>query len=151
MPEPIERPWDAPSPEVAAREAKIKRTDRLVFYFVGGAFGVLIVVGLVASLFVPKSTGTTNAADSSSSDSRKIDAWYACQEAMTARLKAPATAGYPTTLELNLVGTGQGYTTHAWVDSENGFGAQVRTFFTCTATDDGSGNFTARISSVTSA
>ena len=43
--------------------------------------------------------------------------------------------------EFRTTQSGKTFTMNAWVDAENGFGAQVRTNFTCVATDVGGGNF----------
>ena len=49
-------------------------------------------------------------------------------------LKAPASAGYPMLGELEVERVGTTYTfPYAWVDAQNSFGAQIRTYFTCTA------------------
>jgi hypothetical protein len=73
-----------------------------------------------------------------SSQDQSIGAWIACQQRMDANLKAPASAGYPLISELAVDKVGTTYTfPSAWVDAQNSFGAQIRTFFSCTAIDYG--------------
>lgn len=63
----------------------------------------------------------------------EIQAWFACQDNMDTRLKSPSTALYPTEPDYQI--SGKTYTfSRAWVDAENEFGADVRTYFRCTAT-----------------
>jgi hypothetical protein len=76
--------------------------------------------------------------------SSQIDGAYeSCKGAVNSQLKAPATASYPNfatnTADIHIVNNGGGdYTIRSQVDSENGFGAKLRTFFTCDAqTSDG--------------
>lgn len=78
--------------------------------------------------------------------SNESTAWSLCKTKMSGRLKAPATAGYPMLSELNWTKSGSTYTFPAWVDAENSFGAQIRTRFTCTATDTHDGMFTVSVS-----
>jgi len=67
------------------------------------------------------------------------DAFYACAEFMKQRLKSPATADFPNYYSDTSTVTGEGptYRVNSYVDSQNSFGANIRTGFTCVVTDIG--------------
>jgi hypothetical protein len=93
------------------------------------------ITAIVVALFGGCALVTSNA---SSDEPDEYDAWVACQNLQSEQLKAPATAGYPLVSELDWSKSGNTWTfTRAWVDAENSFGGQVRTFFTCTVTLNG--------------
>jgi hypothetical protein len=55
-----------------------------------------------------------------------------CEEFVKDQLRAPATAGFPLPTDYQIEHKGDGrYRMDSHVDSENGFGAQIRTQFTC--------------------
>lgn len=62
----------------------------------------------------------------------KIAAFLHCQDAVKKRLKAPSTAKFPR-YERGIVyaNVGMRYTVNSYVDSQNGFGAMLRTNYTC--------------------
>jgi hypothetical protein len=77
-------------------------------------------------------------------NSADIGAGLACQDAMRRRLKAPATAQFPLVREVDVDRTGDGkYSYRSYVDSQNSFGAMLRTQFSCDAETDDGENFTA--------
>lgn len=85
-------------------------------------------------------------ANSGKSGGDEYGAWSNCQELQTKQLKAPASAGYPTLSELTWSKSGSTWTfTRAWVDAENSFGANIRTYFNCTVTDVGGGQVDVRV------
>lgn len=97
--------------------------------------GGLLVVGLIFRL-----AGTEDDAPSPEVD--KSLAFNACKVFVERRLKAPATARfrsfYQADGEVTVTGFGDGpYTVRSSVDSENGFGANLRSTFTCTVTRSG--------------
>lgn len=59
----------------------------------------------------------------------------ACENSVEAQLRAPATADFGG--EVATRGTGGTYTVTGHVDAENGFGAQIRTRWTCEARPSG--------------
>jgi hypothetical protein len=62
-----------------------------------------------------------------------------CEDTMTAKLRAPATADYPFGHGTNVHTIGpQRYLLGSYVDAQNGFGAQVRTRFICEVEGAGS-------------
>lgn len=65
---------------------------------------------------------------SSSNDELLVGAEIACEQFVSDRLKAPATADYPDTLAL---GGPTNFTVRGVVDAENSFGAMIRSDFTC--------------------
>lgn len=69
----------------------------------------------------------------------KSDAWYACRELIGKNLKAPTTAKYESYDSSQVADLGKG----EWlvimdVDSQNSFGAMIRSTFTCKVRDEGS-------------
>lgn len=73
------------------------------------------------------------------SDNRGITAEIMCEQFIERELKAPATAEYadPTTSK-----DGATYTVSGAVDSENSFGAKVRSQYNCIVTDAGDDKWT---------
>ena len=69
-----------------------------------------------------------------------VKAWTACQQAVKQRLISPASAKFPwgySQYGNPLIAPPRAYRYAAWVDSENVFGAQVRTYFECKIRADG--------------
>lgn len=61
-----------------------------------------------------------------------VTAWTMAKEFVSRDLKAPATARFPRFTEATIDDLGGGqFRVRAYVDSENGFGALIRTDFTC--------------------
>jgi len=62
------------------------------------------------------------------------DAYYAAIDVITPRLKAPSTAKFPTKSHANMSQTAPN-TWHivCYVDSQNSFGAMIRTYYSCDA------------------
>jgi hypothetical protein len=68
----------------------------------------------------------------------KGDAYRACERAVESTLKAPATADFSGALGSDITERGGGlFDVVGHVDSENGFGANVRTNFSCTVRNTG--------------
>lgn len=95
----------------------------------------VVVIGVWAAITVfpagsstPKTPHTPDA----------FDAYYMCQQFVTDRLKSPATAVFPlsTDTQTDKLSTVQ-FRNIAYVDSQNGFGANIRTHYTCTVTNTG--------------
>lgn len=108
-----------------------------------GEIGTFVAIILAALLLYSCQSITK----SSSSDSLPEDmgfAWAACQNKTAAQLKAPATAEFPTMLDIKHTKRPYGYDFNGWVDSQNSFGALIRTNFLCIAKGSGE-NFTAEI------
>lgn len=91
---------------------------------------VVAVAGLLLS-------GCSSGDDEPSAEDLRYGAFDVCQEFVKARLKAPGTAKFRNYFEddgeVVVTGSGQGpYTVRSSVDSENSFGASLRSNFTCT-------------------
>ena len=74
-------------------------------------------------------------------------AWIMAQDFVEARLKSPGSASYGDWLEQNysdnVTDLGEGlYHTRGWVDSQNGFGAMLRSNFLCTLQYNGNDRWT---------
>lgn len=105
---------------------------------------IAITVGIIWWTGSGSSSNPDNHVTGTSLTSSQLDqAYEACKGAVNSQLKAPATASYPNfatnTTDIHVVNNGGGdYTISSQVDSENGFGAKLRTFFSCDAqTSDG--------------
>jgi hypothetical protein len=96
----------------------------------GGCIFVLLVVA--AALDLQSSRYHETQPDQRQVD--RIDAWLACREFVTRRLKAPSTASFPFAGSQDYVADlGEGrFRASAYVDAQNSFGAKIRTTFDCT-------------------
>lgn len=96
--------------------------------------GIFVVLAVIGSL----SDGDSSSGGSGGGGSynRDVDSYGAedtCKDAVKNSLKSPGTAKFH-----NLTTTGYGpWTTMGDVDSENGFGALIRSTFTCETTLEG--------------
>jgi len=90
---------------------------------------------LIALLFVFWIVGKS--CSDTSASGRSSAAIVACEYAVSARLRAPATADYPFDISRGLVITGDSFVLTSYVDAQNGFGAQLRTRFICTGNFSG--------------
>lgn len=96
------------------------------------------ILAIVIILFVLKcgcdSDATQHSLESSSGTTKKFLAYNYAEEFVKKRLKAPGTAEFPKTSEkINHITSlgGEKYMIDSWVDSQNGFGALIRSRFTC--------------------
>jgi hypothetical protein len=104
-------------------------------------FALLVMIALAAGSI--DSSGTESGSESTSFE--KINAWIMTQNFVEDQLKSPSTASYgglfsgdyqdPNSVVTDL-GGGK-YRVRAWVDSQNSFGGQMRTHFTCELVDQG--------------
>lgn len=91
----------------------------------GGCLGLIIVLALIGYLFPNKESGHDGARDLT------IMSAIQCRDFVKARLKAPATADF-SSLSGSATSAGNNkYVVHAYVDAQNGFGANIRTTYTC--------------------
>ena len=70
-------------------------------------------------------------------DDDKISAWTMAKHYVEQQLKAPKSADFPWYDKSYVTASGNKYTVSAYVDAENSFGANVRTYFTVTMTRNG--------------
>jgi hypothetical protein len=64
-------------------------------------------------------------------------AWTACRDAVSGRLKSPSTADFPGYSADYVHTDGDDYMVAAYVDSDNSFGAHIRSRFTCRVSHSG--------------
>ena len=72
----------------------------------------------------------------------KITALTAAQEEVKARLKSPSSADFPWGSDCVTKISDNTYVINSYVDSQNSFGAMLRTNFTCQITLTGNDNYT---------
>jgi hypothetical protein len=72
-----------------------------------------------------------------------IEAGIMCEDFVKDRLKSPSTAEFASIIAngVTVVKDGKQYHMRSWVDSQNGFGAMLRTRFSCTVADQGAGDW----------
>lgn len=97
----------------------LKKSNKNKFYIIIGIFVFFVLVGIMS-----------NEPDSKEPD--KLTAYSASEEFVKKNLKAPSTAKYPRYDESFVTDLGGGrFSVSAYVDAQNGFGAQTRTQYTC--------------------
>ena len=79
---------------------------------------------------------------SPSGDELKFGARDVCHQFVEDRLRAPATAGFENSREATISVANGIHTVRGHVDSENGFGALIRSDYTCQVRHSGGENFT---------
>lgn len=101
----------------------------------------LIVLGVIAG--VCGDGGDSSSGGGSRPDTGEaVGAWVVCQQFVEDRLQAPATAEYPSGYSNYTTALGGGrFRVDAYVDAENGFGALIRTDFSCTVNYQGNDNW----------
>lgn len=75
-----------------------------------------------------------NYSNYNSSVNRKLDAWICAENVVENRLKAPSSAEFCSYPEAIITKSGDIYTIKGYVDTDNDFGANIRTNFTVTLT-----------------
>jgi hypothetical protein len=89
----------------------------------------ILAAGLVAMTACQSSSGGF-----SSRSTGDNGAYNACKTFVKDKLRAPSTAKFA---DHSVTHTGSEYTVTGSVDAQNGFGAQIRSTYTCTVTDTG--------------
>lgn len=93
---------------------------------------VLVLLG-IGGIFA-----ATRGGGGDSEDGRDdIGAAIVCENFVEDRLRAPSTAEFPSTSDYDISGSGSVYTVRGYVDSENGFGAMIRSDWTCVVQETG--------------
>jgi hypothetical protein len=110
-----------------------------------GIHPFLIIIGIVfGSCLALVLFANMNGGNRSTSGADPISAFVMCKQFVTDRLKSPTTAVFPT---YSLDGTrvdqlsAKQFRAVAFVDSQNGFGATIRTQYSCTVTNTGGNNW----------
>jgi hypothetical protein len=135
-----------------------RQTDRriLVTFLSLAAFSV-ILVAVKYSRLTPAEKAQIAADAQAESDARKardlaqrvdhaeITAQVLCEQRVSKLLKAPSTARFAFGSDVTRENHGAGkYRITSWVDSQNGFGAMLRTPFSCEVETADGENFTVR-------
>jgi hypothetical protein len=127
---PIERPWDKPKPSPEKPSSSRRGTWLPLGIMVG-------VVGMIAISFASCDTGSQrngNRISDVPDAGNDYGALVVCQDRVSEQLRAPATADFASVAESSISQSGSKWTIRSYVDAQNGFGAQIRTSWTCTAT-----------------
>ena len=94
------------------------------------------ILAVAAFVWIIKPRPTDDAADAA--HELTLGAWTACQQFVEARLKAPATAQFPTVDQAAVHSFGSGrYGVESYVDAQNSFGAMLRSRYACALKYDG--------------
>lgn len=108
----------------------------------GCATGCLIIVVLaVIAGIIGAISGGGDDGSSTPSSGDQYGAYDVCQQFVDDQLKAPSTSDYPSIDEASITHRGRTWDVVAYVDAENGFGANIRVPFACTVTHTGDGNY----------
>lgn len=118
---PIERPWD-PAPKPPRKQISGGKVGILAAVLLG-----LIVVGWISSALSGDSESKTPAA----STGDKYGAFVVCQDQVSALLKSPSSAEFASISDSTVNGGGGTWRIISYVDSQNGFGAMLRTEWSC--------------------
>jgi hypothetical protein len=129
---------EAPAQAAMPAPVKEKKSNAIGCLLSGGLLiGVLLIIGLFVIIMNGGRARATSGAE-------PISAFVMCKQFVTDRLKSPATAVFPTyggdgtqTEQLSMLQ----FRAKAYVDSQNGFGANVRTRYSCTVTNTGGNNW----------
>jgi curved DNA-binding protein CbpA len=105
---------------------------------VGGIIFALVVLIFLISGITNRSPEPVSVATAPRID--KFNAKVECEKFVLQRLKAPAGANFAPFSELIITGNGNGpWTVFGYVDSQNSFGAVLRSRYTCTVAFEGDG------------
>lgn len=96
-----------------------------------GCLGLVIIVALIV-FFVSCCGGNEKSSSDKPKEPGKLDAYVMSQLFVEDKLKSPSTANFPVYSEEMVTDGGSGaFLISAYVDSQNGFGAKVRTRYSC--------------------
>lgn len=114
-------------------QADKRKSNNTVYVIFLGIVGILIITAIISS-------SNSNHKPNESSSSNKFLAYTYAERFVKRQLKAPSTAKFPGTFEKNdhitQVSLNE-YKIVSWVDSQNSFGAMIRTNFSCIIKFDG--------------
>ena len=99
-----------------------------------GCLTLLIIGAIFIALFYMIGSNSDNSSTSSDPTTNKFLAYNYAEQFVKQKLKSPSTANFPGTSEkinhITDLGNGK-YQINSWVDSQNGFGATLRSNFSC--------------------
>lgn len=126
---PIDRPWDGEPPQRPAPSSVFARwvnDHKLLtgFALLVVAAALIVVNGLVS----PKTSGDDGVAVDTGD---KYGAFVACQDQVLPMLRSPGSAQFASITQSTVTGGGGAWRITSYVDSQNGFGALVRTQWSC--------------------
>lgn len=98
-------------------------------------FLAIVVISVVAGVMSGDDDGGGGGA--TSPGSMELDARQVCHGFIKDRLQAPSTADFEERSAATITVSGQDYTVRGTVDAENGFGANLRSNYTCTVRASG--------------
>ncbi len=116
--------------ESKASDSSIKKVPKPRIGMILGLFAGALLFGFVMITLCPKTLFSSSGNQQLKQE--KAAALKFCQGYVKSRLKAPATAVFPGEDAVVAYGN-QRYDVHSSVDSQNSFGALIRTRFTCKA------------------
>lgn len=101
-----------------------------------GTAGCVWSLVIFVVIFMIVASGSCGGSGSSSSDDpekeEKTQSAYMAEEFVKKRLKSPSTASFQNAYDMQVDKNGSGWTVRGYVDSQNGFGAMMRSDFTAT-------------------
>lgn len=103
-----------------------------------GRMGALLVVGLVAAVGGCVTLTSGGGDDEPSAEDLTFDARRVCHGFIDDRLRSPGSSDFEETSEMDVTQSGATYVVRGKVDAQNGFGATVRSNYTCTVRSVGS-------------
>ncbi len=110
------------------KKASNKKKFTTIFWI---SFVVLIIVGIVIGV----SSGDGGSKKKACDNNEYYDAYIYAKKFVKERLKAPSTAVFPEMREyrdhIKTIERGKKFRINSWVESQNSFGAQIRTDFSC--------------------
>jgi hypothetical protein len=105
-----------------------------------GCMGLIVAVFVLVMVIAIRNKPTPAQQAANDEKSAGVTAAFVCQDAVRARLKAPAGADFlsPRRSEIVTLAPGR-YQIGSYVDAPNSFGAKIRTGYICTAEKEGAG------------
>ncbi|UAM97739.1 hypothetical protein K8354_15790 [Polaribacter litorisediminis] len=91
---------------------------------------------------IDKSDNSTSKERKKSNSISKTEAAYSAQKFVEKQLKAPSTAKFPSLNKANIKKSNDVYEVSSYVDSQNGFGAMIRSNYTVKISRKDNGNIT---------
>jgi hypothetical protein len=123
------------SAHVTKKSALTQPVSKRTWLIVKTSAGVIILLIFIKACSSEPPVPPNNQADEAVT---AIKVRSQCEDYVRKYLKSPSTAEFSGVAETTVYGKGNHkYTAIGWVDSENSFGAKLRTNYACTVTDEG--------------